>query len=132
MDDREEEEEDELTLSKEAMRALHEFMQEAQAAQSKLLSYLPSTPSSASSDAQKEFLRIKDLQIQDFGEDWQLSQFWYSQSTGHKLAQEVLDQTDKGDKIACLSCPSAFFALKVTFYFTIYLKSKINIKQSKK
>eukprot|EP00033_Pygsuia_biforma_P001595 GCRY01001796.1.p1 GENE.GCRY01001796.1~~GCRY01001796.1.p1 ORF type:complete len:220 (-),score=8.73 GCRY01001796.1:463-1122(-) len=43
-------------------------------------------------------------------ENWQLSQFWYDENTGIRLAKEAI-RVANGGAIACLSCPSVFQAL---------------------
>ena len=52
--------------------------------------------------------------IEAFEEDWQLSQFWYDDATAAALAAECERLTGKdGEKtIACVSCPTLFFALR--------------------
>ncbi|KAI9331544.1 N-6 adenine-specific DNA methyltransferase-like protein 2 [Zopfochytrium polystomum] len=55
--------------------------------------------------------RMELLAIDDFGEDWQLSQFWYDDDTATKLAEEAIAITPPGGRIACVSAPSAFVAL---------------------
>ncbi|GAU93705.1 hypothetical protein RvY_05601 [Ramazzottius varieornatus] len=83
MDDAEEEP---LQLSEEAFRALREFHAEQE-----------KTPDDA------EGLPIS--------ENWQLSQFWYDESTSKFLAEEVRKSSQNGDWIACLSCPSLYKSL---------------------
>ncbi|VDN17968.1 unnamed protein product [Gongylonema pulchrum] len=39
-------------------------------------------------------------------EDWQLSQFWYTEETAIKLAEECASAVDCGGRIACVSCPT--------------------------
>lgn len=41
----------------------------------------------------------------------QLSQFWYTEETSEILAQEALEHSN-GGKVACVSTPSVFKALK--------------------
>jgi 16S rRNA G966 N2-methylase RsmD len=53
----------------------------------------------------------EDLQNQIFREDWQLSQFWYTEETSEILAKEIIKQCKNG-KIACVSTPSVFKTLK--------------------
>lgn len=49
-----------------------------------------------------------------FAEDWGLSQFWYTQETAHRVAEEVVEKSDGGRQpIACVACPSLFRELKV-------------------
>ncbi|KAM6970161.1 EEF1A lysine methyltransferase 1 [Aplochiton taeniatus] len=46
------------------------------------------------------------------GEDWSMSQFWYSDDTATKLAEEVIHEVGKEGRIACLSAPSVYQKLK--------------------
>ncbi|XP_058702754.1 EEF1A lysine methyltransferase 1 isoform X1 [Poecile atricapillus] len=45
-------------------------------------------------------------------EDWQLSQFWYSDETASCLAKEAVLAAGKGGRIACVSAPSVYQKLK--------------------
>ncbi|XP_029458374.1 EEF1A lysine methyltransferase 1 [Rhinatrema bivittatum] len=45
-------------------------------------------------------------------EDWQLSQFWYSDETALCLAKEAIAAAGKGGRIACISAPSVYQKLK--------------------
>ncbi|XP_020023248.1 EEF1A lysine methyltransferase 1 isoform X2 [Castor canadensis] len=45
-------------------------------------------------------------------ENWQLSQFWYSQETALRLAQEAVDAAGEGGRIACVSAPSVYQKLR--------------------
>ncbi|XP_037656558.1 EEF1A lysine methyltransferase 1 [Choloepus didactylus] len=45
-------------------------------------------------------------------ENWQLSQFWYSQETALRLAEEAIAAAGKGGKIACVSAPSVYQKLR--------------------
>ncbi|XP_034354175.1 EEF1A lysine methyltransferase 1 isoform X2 [Arvicanthis niloticus] len=45
-------------------------------------------------------------------ENWQLSQFWYSQDTALRLAQEAVDAAGEGGRIACVSAPSVYQKLR--------------------
>eukprot|EP01114_Cavostelium_apophysatum_P001142 TRINITY_DN10978_c0_g2_i1.p1 TRINITY_DN10978_c0_g2~~TRINITY_DN10978_c0_g2_i1.p1 ORF type:complete len:236 (-),score=28.91 TRINITY_DN10978_c0_g2_i1:52-711(-) len=49
--------------------------------------------------------------IDQFEEDWNFSQFWYTRDTANRIATECIAQSN-GGKIACLSTPSIFRALK--------------------
>jgi len=46
-----------------------------------------------------------------FQEDWQLSQFWYSDETALALARESLAETPTNARLGFLAAPSAFVAL---------------------
>ncbi|RLW08222.1 hypothetical protein DV515_00003111 [Chloebia gouldiae] len=45
-------------------------------------------------------------------ENWQLSQFWYSDETASCLAKEAVLAAGKGGRIACISAPSVYQKLK--------------------
>ncbi|XP_038617728.1 EEF1A lysine methyltransferase 1 [Tachyglossus aculeatus] len=45
-------------------------------------------------------------------EDWQLSQFWYSDETASRLAAEAISAAGKGGRIACVSAPSVYQKLR--------------------
>ncbi|XP_008996250.1 EEF1A lysine methyltransferase 1 isoform X1 [Callithrix jacchus] len=45
-------------------------------------------------------------------ENWQLSQFWYSQETALRLAQEAIAAVGEGGRIACVSTPSVYQKLR--------------------
>ena len=45
-------------------------------------------------------------------EDWQLSQFWYSKETAEALANMVMSAISEGGRIACVSAPTLYRALK--------------------
>jgi hypothetical protein len=47
-----------------------------------------------------------------FTEDWNASQFWYSDETAMVLARQLLQGATDESKIAVVSAPSAFIALK--------------------
>ncbi|KAL4838576.1 hypothetical protein H8958_021877 [Nasalis larvatus] len=72
--------------------------------------------------ALQEFYAEQKQQI-DLGEDdkynigiieenWQLSQFWYSQETALRLAQEAIAAVGEGGRIACVSAPSVYQKLR--------------------
>jgi len=43
-------------------------------------------------------------------EDWQLSQFWYSEETANILAKAVMKSVENGGRIACISAPTLYRA----------------------
>ncbi|KIY69124.1 hypothetical protein CYLTODRAFT_242898 [Cylindrobasidium torrendii FP15055 ss-10] len=49
-----------------------------------------------------------------FGEDWQLSQFWYSTKFATTLARSLRTLCDEDTSIAFLCCPTAFVAFQHT------------------
>ena len=50
-----------------------------------------------------------------FQEDWNLSQFWYDEDTAFNLAKVLVKMAGKDGKIACISAPTAFVAIKKHF-----------------
>ncbi|XP_063845738.1 EEF1A lysine methyltransferase 1-like [Scylla paramamosain] len=60
--------------------------------------------------------RLRDVQegeIPDtFTENWNLSQFWYSDTTSQRLASECLRVAGDKGAIACLSCPTLYRTLR--------------------
>ncbi|XP_078513204.1 EEF1A lysine methyltransferase 1 isoform X2 [Lissotriton helveticus] len=82
-------------LSSHALAALHEFYAEQQ---------VKNALSTSQGSTKQSFGSVE--------EDWQLSQFWYSEETALKLAEEAIAAAGKGGRIACLSAPSVFQKLK--------------------
>ena len=54
----------------------------------------------------------KSLSMEAFTEDWNASQFWYTDQTASKLAEQLLDGATLSTRIAVVSAPSAFLQLK--------------------
>ncbi|KAF1982019.1 hypothetical protein K402DRAFT_212562 [Aulographum hederae CBS 113979] len=52
------------------------------------------------------------LSMDAFTEDWQASQFWYSDETATTLAEQLLDGATDDSAIAVVSAPSCFIQLK--------------------
>ncbi|MCJ1288341.1 hypothetical protein MMC26_007696 [Xylographa opegraphella] len=52
------------------------------------------------------------LSMDMFAEDWNASQFWYSEETALILAKEILDEATADTCIAVVSAPSAFVQIK--------------------
>lgn len=59
---------------------------------------------------QNKAVREKGMDL--FQEDWQLSQFWYSESTSRLLADEILSGADPDTVICILSAPSVYAEIK--------------------
>ncbi|XP_068428817.1 EEF1A lysine methyltransferase 1 [Clinocottus analis] len=45
-------------------------------------------------------------------EDWRMSQFWYSDETATRLAEELVQEAGEGGRVACVSAPSVYQKLK--------------------
>ncbi|KAI1332223.1 putative N6-adenine methyltransferase-domain-containing protein [Xylariaceae sp. FL0255] len=56
--------------------------------------------------------RDRELSIHTFTEDWNESQFWYSDETANLLANELLQGANDDSAIAVVSTPSVFVALR--------------------
>ncbi|KAK6837887.1 hypothetical protein PG987_006168 [Apiospora arundinis] len=91
----------------------------------------PITLSAGALDALKEFYHERDVHVEKFEklktqadaveilsmrdmfkEDWQESQFWYSDDCATLLAEQLLDGATKETTIAIVSTPSVFVAIK--------------------
>ncbi|KAJ1895973.1 Protein-lysine N-methyltransferase efm5 [Kickxella alabastrina] len=62
-------------------------------------------------NANAEF-ETQKITMDCFQEDWQLSQFWYSEATSDFIASRALENTQQGEKIAFISSPSAYVAFR--------------------
>ncbi len=105
----EEDGEEELTLSAATFAALNEFYQEQDARdrERKVLHAATTAPTAAEEEG-----FTAGLSIDFFSEDWQLSQFWYDKATAEALAEECLRAAGEGGRVACVSCPTLFLALR--------------------
>lgn len=90
------ESDDEPTLCPTTIAALQEFLQEKEE-RDKLLSYS---------------LRSDPISGVSFEEDWQLSQFWYDESTTNTIVKGAINSIPVDGKIALISCPTLYTQLK--------------------
>jgi len=94
-------------LSANALAALQEFLQERQA-------QLEEEEEEAGTTAMTA-LQLDDQtqqqQLRHVSEDWQLSQFWYTESTAIALAKEALAAAGENGRVACVSCPTLYKAI---------------------
>ncbi|OBT47943.1 hypothetical protein VE00_01615 [Pseudogymnoascus sp. WSF 3629] len=65
------------------------------------------------------------LSMDTFTENWNDSQFWYSQETADIFARELLAKCDNKSRIAVISAPSAFVQLKNVIASTSMSADKI-------
>ena len=103
--DKDDDDNEPLTLSADTFAALNEFYQEQDARDREREDVLREA---ANQDSQS-------LSMDSFTEDWQLSQFWYDDATSDALARECVRAAGEGGRVACVSCPSLFFALRRLF-----------------
>ncbi|KAG5949917.1 hypothetical protein E4U53_005635 [Claviceps sorghi] len=89
-----------LVLSANALAALAEFHAERDAHESKF----NELKAQADQDAQ--------FSMDAFEEDWNKSQFWYSDETAELLADQLLSGTSGSSSIGVISTPSVFVALR--------------------
>ncbi|XP_054714817.1 EEF1A lysine methyltransferase 1-like [Uloborus diversus] len=77
---------EEITLSEHALKALQEFYHE------------------------QEELKISQTVCKEhlLAEDWELSQFWYDDSTASTLAEAAIKGAGKNGRIACISSPTVY------------------------
>ncbi|KAI1826590.1 putative N6-adenine methyltransferase-domain-containing protein [Xylaria intraflava] len=106
-----------LTLSADALAALQEFYTERDAHAGKFeMLKARAEKGEAAVDVEKPGDRGAvvgpELSIHAFTEDWNESQFWYSDKTANLLAEQILDGTSDDSVIAIVSTPSVFVALK--------------------
>ncbi|KAF2971945.1 hypothetical protein GQX73_g1592 [Xylaria multiplex] len=127
--------EDRKTLSPDALAALTEFYAERDA-QAEKLEKLKAQVDAGDLEQQerREVARetgngsvAPELSIHTFTEDWNESQFWYSDETANLLANQLLDGTSDDSVIAVVSTPSVFVALRRITAATDYTGSKPKI-----
>ncbi|XP_034186975.1 EEF1A lysine methyltransferase 1 [Osmia lignaria lignaria] len=86
---------DDLQLCPTTLAVLNEFLKEKEEREKQL----------------KHNLESQTLNI-TFDENWQLSQFWYDEETINTLVKGAINSTKLNEKIALISCPSLYSALK--------------------
>ncbi|MCJ1373766.1 hypothetical protein MMC20_004995 [Loxospora ochrophaea] len=97
------EDEDEVPqLSSDTMAALQEFYIDRDTREQKFEDL----------KASAEKLSGKPFSMEMFTEDWNASQFWYSDETSSALAKQLLDGATSETTIAVVSAPSVFIAIK--------------------
>ncbi|KAJ9134734.1 Protein-lysine N-methyltransferase EFM5 [Pleurostoma richardsiae] len=95
-----------LTLSSHALDALKDFYADRDA-RAKQFEQLKAVAEDEASSREQQ-----PLSMEAFTEDWNESQFWYSDETATLLAQQLLDDATADSHIAVVSAPSVFVALK--------------------
>ncbi|KAI8925706.1 putative N6-adenine methyltransferase-domain-containing protein [Entophlyctis helioformis] len=120
-----------IALSGGALAALQEFLKEKEAAEERFQALKQAAEEKAAAVAaanaahEADAARLlalkavaipadlaKTIDISDFKEDWQLSQFWYNTATRDAFSNEAIAHTSDGGRIGCVSSPSAFVTLK--------------------
>ncbi|KAF4556362.1 Protein-lysine N-methyltransferase EFM5-like protein [Elsinoe fawcettii] len=62
--------------------------------------------------AEEGFSQSAEVSMDMFGEDWNASQFWYTDATADTLAQQLLDDATAETQIAIISAPSVYVAMR--------------------
>ncbi|KAI5863593.1 putative N6-adenine methyltransferase-domain-containing protein [Durotheca rogersii] len=97
-----------ITLSSHALAALHEFYNERDAHVDKFEKLKVAAEEQHETGKKQQAQLSMDL----FTEDWNESQFWYSDETATVLAKQLLDGVSEHEVVAVVSAPSVFVALK--------------------
>lgn len=92
-----------LTLSSHALAALREFKTEETARKEQFAKLFQ--------ELETRFDELKKVSIDDFKEDWQLSQFWYADETADILAKALLEGADEDTVVCIASAPSVYAAV---------------------
>ncbi|KAK6463529.1 putative N6-adenine methyltransferase-domain-containing protein [Scheffersomyces coipomensis] len=92
-----------ITLSAHALAALMEFKKEENDRIERF--------ESLQKAAQDRFEKQQKISIDEFKEDWQLSQFWYTDETAAILGKALLEGADEDTVIAIASAPSVYAAI---------------------
>ncbi|KAL5598506.1 hypothetical protein BROUX41_003557 [Berkeleyomyces rouxiae] len=100
-----------ITLSSHALAALAEFNAEKDAREEQFAK-LQAAAEQDAAGRDAAAAATAPLTMDVFGEDWNESQFWYADATARALAQQLLDGATAATRIAVVSAPSVFVALK--------------------
>lgn len=93
-----------IQLSANALAALQEFRKEEELHNEQFQKLY--------SEADEDFENKKKREGMNlFKEDWQLSQFWYSDETANMLGEALLEGADEDTVIAIVSAPSVYAAI---------------------
>ncbi|KAJ2001833.1 Protein-lysine N-methyltransferase efm5 [Coemansia thaxteri] len=91
-------------LSSDTLAALQSFLAEKQELDDRF--------AKLQENADEVFKNNQKITMDDFQEDWQLSQFWYDDETAEFIASRALENTREGDCVAFISSPTAYVALR--------------------
>ncbi|KAK3174939.1 hypothetical protein OEA41_002185 [Lepraria neglecta] len=103
MNDHGEDDDEALELPSDTLAALQDFYSERDSRE-KCFADLKAEVERKGSQAQ--------LSIDMFSEDWNASQFWYSDETATTLAKQLLEGASTSTNICIVSAPSVFVQLK--------------------
>jgi len=97
-----------ITLSAHALAALQEFQQE----EKQRIEKFESLYKASENKFDEQQAKPVEVKIDDFKEDWQLSQFWYADDTARTLGKALLEGADEDTVIVVASAPSVYAAIK--------------------
>ncbi|KAF8985573.1 hypothetical protein BGZ46_003579 [Entomortierella lignicola] len=130
-----------LELSPETLKALQQVMKEQQEQQERFeklrqmaeerFDAAQDSNNAEAAEAEKTNKNLQGVTMDLFREDWQLSQFWYSDETSEKLAQEILNNTDANSIVCCISSPTAYVKLMFDTRFDVYGRQFIHYDYAK-
>ncbi|PIS57879.1 hypothetical protein CJI97_000933 [Candidozyma auris] len=100
-----------LQLSAHALEALQSFKQEEEARRKQFEQLYQQVASESENEAILEKSPTPAASIDVFPEDWQLSQFWYTDETAAILARALLQGADEDTVVCIASAPSVFAAI---------------------
>ncbi|KAE9978554.1 hypothetical protein BLS_000487 [Venturia inaequalis] len=98
-------------LSTAALTALKQFYTEKESRQKAFEDLKAVASTDFSTDSPSPSLKYP-LSMEAFTEDWNASQFWYTDSTATRLATQLLQNSTPETRICVLSAPSVFLQLK--------------------
>lgn len=98
-----------ITLSAHALAALREFQVEEKQRLEKFESLYKASENKFD---EQQHAKPVEVKIDDFKEDWQLSQFWYADDTARTLGKALLEGADEDTVIVVASAPSVYAAIK--------------------
>jgi len=114
-----------LELNPATMAALHSFMEEKSEAEQRFQALMDEAEkgfdeAQGGEDTADEASAPPTMTVDEFrslfGEDWQLSQFWYSSEFANKFVSYVASQCESADqRLAFLCCPTSFVAFRHAF-----------------
>ncbi|KAJ3260906.1 hypothetical protein HDU77_001183 [Chytriomyces hyalinus] len=98
----------EVALPADTLAMLQSFLAEKQEAEQRFAALRETAHADADSAAARRKIEVS---MDDFTEDWQLSQFWYDKTTAVHLATHSVAVTPSAGKLACVSSPTVFVEL---------------------
>ncbi|KAI9342875.1 putative N6-adenine methyltransferase-domain-containing protein [Obelidium mucronatum] len=104
-DYKDEDEDEEIALPSDTLALLQSFLTEKAEAEKRFEALRENAHKEADSAAERRRIEVT---MEDFKEDWQLSQFWYSDETAFHLAIHSIAATPEGGSLGCVSSPTVF------------------------